>query len=80
MQEQATGYVKSEKHGLTMSIEFYHPQSNSLPSALLNELANEIHDAGIDDEIKVVILRSAGERVFCAGASFAELSQISNSS
>jgi methylglutaconyl-CoA hydratase len=80
MQEQATGFVKSEKHGLTMSIEFYHPQSNSLPAALLNELAIQIHGAGMDDEIKVVILRSIGEKAFCAGASFTELSKINSSS
>src|ERR1700704_2919499 len=80
MQEQTAGHVKSEKHGLTMSIEFYHPQSNSLPSVLLNELANQIHGAGMDDEIKVVILRSVGEKAFCAGASFTELSKINSSS
>jgi methylglutaconyl-CoA hydratase len=80
MQEQTTGYVKSEKHGLTMSIEFYHPQSNSLPAVLLNELATQIHGAGMDDEIKVVILRSVGEKAFCAGASFPELSKINSSS
>ena len=80
MQEQTTGHVKSEKHGLTMSIEFYHPQSNSLPSVLLYELATQIHGAGMDDEIKVVILRSVGEKAFCAGASFAELSKINSSS
>ena len=80
MQEQPTGYVKSEKHGLTMSIEFYHPQSNSLPAVLLNELATQIHGAGLDDEIKVVILRSVGEKAFCAGASFTELSKINSSS
>jgi methylglutaconyl-CoA hydratase len=80
MQEQTTGYVKSEKHGLTMSIEFYHPQSNSLPAVLLNELATQIHGAGMDDEIKVVILRSVGEKAFCAGASFTELSKINSSS
>jgi methylglutaconyl-CoA hydratase len=79
MQEQTAGHVKSEKHGLTMSIEFYHPQSNSLPSVLLNELANQIHGAGMDDEIKVVILRSVGEKAFCAGASFTELSKINSS-
>jgi methylglutaconyl-CoA hydratase len=78
MQEQTTGYVKSEKHGFAMSIEFYHPQSNSLPKALLNELAAQIHGAGIDPEIKVVILKSAGEKAFCAGASFTELSKINN--
>jgi methylglutaconyl-CoA hydratase len=80
MQEQMTGHVKSEKHGSTMSIEFYHPQSNSLPSVLLNELATQIHGAGMDDEIKVVILRSVGEKAFCAGASFTELSKINSSS
>jgi methylglutaconyl-CoA hydratase len=34
----------------------------------------------MDDEIKVVILRSVGEKAFCAGASFAELSKINSSS
>jgi len=80
MQEQTSGHVKSEKHGTTMSIEFYHPQSNSLPGALLNDLATQIHGAGMDEEIKVIILRSVGEKAFCAGASFAELSRINSSS
>jgi methylglutaconyl-CoA hydratase len=79
MQEQNPGYVKSEKHGLTMVIEFYHPQSNSLPQTLLTDLASHIHGAGLDDEIRVIVLRSSGDRAFCAGASFAELSQIKNS-
>ncbi|HET7002240.1 MAG TPA: enoyl-CoA hydratase/isomerase family protein [Puia sp.] len=79
MQELETGYVKSEQHGFVMTIEFYHPQSNSLPSTLLNELAIQIHGAGLDDEIKVVVLRSLGEKAFCAGASFAELSKINSS-
>ena len=34
MQEQNQGYVKSERHGHTMVIEFYHPQSNSMPRAV----------------------------------------------
>ena len=80
MQEQISGYVKSEKHGSLMSIEFYHPQSNSMPAVLLNELATEIHDAGLDEEIKVIIIRSLGEKAFCAGASFTELSKINSSS
>src|SRR5450432_4595309 len=80
MQELATGYVKSDKHGTIMYIEFYHPQSNSLPATLLNELATQIHGAGMDEEVKVIILRSVGEKAFCAGASFAELSKINSSS
>ncbi len=79
MQDQSTGYVKSESRGLAMFIEFYHPQSNSLPLALLTDLASHIHEAGLKDEISVVVLRSFGERAFCAGASFTELSAIKSS-
>src|SRR5450755_2314037 len=78
MPEINSGSVKSERHGLVMFIEFYHPQSNSLPLALLNDLASHIHGAGLDDDIQVIVLRSSGERAFCAGASFTELSQIKN--
>ena len=37
------------------------------------ELASTITKAGEDDNIKVIVLKSAGERAFCAGASFDEL-------
>ena len=59
-------------------IEFFHPQSNSLPSAILNKLASTISQAGTNDEVKVVIIKSKGNRAFCAGASFDELSSIDN--
>lgn len=70
------GYVTSETHNGITTIEFFHPQSNSLPRQLLKDLANEIHNAGIDRDTKVIVLRSAGEKAFCAGASFDELSKI----
>jgi methylglutaconyl-CoA hydratase len=79
MQEKNPGYVKSERHGQTMVIEFFHPQSNSLPQTLLTDLASHVHGAGLDDEIRVIVLRSFGDRAFCAGASFTELSQLKNS-
>ncbi len=79
MQEQIPGYVRSERHGSSMIIEFFHPQSNSMPHNLLTDLARQIHGAGLDDEIRVVILRSGGDRAFCAGASFNELLQIKTS-
>jgi methylglutaconyl-CoA hydratase len=72
------GYVDVETHKGITTIEFFHPQSNSLPHRILDDLANEIHDAGSDNETKVIILRSAGEKAFCAGASFDELTKISN--
>ena len=58
------------------TIEFYHPLSNSLPGKLLGELARAITEMGSNDEVKVIILKSAGERAFCAGASFDELISI----
>ena len=66
-------YVRSETHQHITTIEFYHPQGNSLPSKLLRELANEIHKAVIDFNTRVIVLRSAGEKAFCGGASFDEL-------
>jgi methylglutaconyl-CoA hydratase len=41
----------------------------------LDELAQQIHSAGINDT-KVIILKSAGEGAFCAGASFDELAAV----
>src|SRR6476661_4300687 len=70
------GYVDVETHKGITTIEFFHPQSNSLPHRILDELANEIYDAGREDQTKVIILRSGGERAFCAGASFDELTSI----
>ena len=58
------------------TIEFSHPMSNSLPGKVLSKLAHTIKIAGFDDTIKVIILKSSGDRVFCAGASFEELSSI----
>ncbi|WP_420580644.1 enoyl-CoA hydratase/isomerase family protein [Reichenbachiella sp.] len=58
------------------TITFFHPQSNSLPGEILNLLANTITEAGKNDEIKVIVLKSEGDRAFCAGASFDELISI----
>lgn len=72
------GYVNVETHNGITTIEFFHPQSNSLPHRILEDLASEIHDAGVDQNTRVIIVRSAGEKAFCAGASFDELTQIEN--
>ena len=57
-------------------IEFHHPQSNSLPSRVLAALAQAITDEGTHPDSRVIVLRSAGDRVFCGGASFDELATI----
>ena len=55
------------------TITFGHPQSNSLPGVILNKLAEEIKTVGANAEVRVIILRTLGEKTFCAGASFDEL-------
>jgi methylglutaconyl-CoA hydratase len=72
------GHVKVDHHHGITTIEFFHPQSNSLPAKILDELAQTIHRAGNDEETKVVVLRSDGDKAFCAGASFDELIAIRN--
>ena len=71
-------YVKSHTDNGITTIEFSHPQSNSLPGKLLEELAHEIHFAGTHVETKVIVIKSGGDRTFCSGASFDELLQISS--
>jgi len=58
------------------TIEFFHSMSNSLPGKVLNKLANTITELGNKENVKVIILKSAGDRAFCAGASFDELISI----
>lgn len=70
------GHIHSEIHNGILTIEFSHPQSNSLPGKLLEALAHAFHSAGNDADCKVIVLRSGGEKAFCAGASFDELLSI----
>lgn len=71
-------FVKSDVHCGVATITFFHPASNSLPGALLSKLSDAVHIAGKDSEVRVIILKSEGERAFCAGASFDELMAISS--
>lgn len=75
MDQQAAYVFQSIENGIA-TIEFYHPQSNSLPGAILHQLAETIKQVSADAATKVIVLRSAGEKVFCAGASFDELASI----
>lgn len=58
------------------TIEFYTEQSNALPSQILSDLALKITKAGNDPNAKVILLKSGGNRTFCAGASFDELMMV----
>lgn len=71
------GYVRTDltPDGVAHII-FYHPSHNSLPSKLLNELSAAFKSAGENPATKIVVLRSAEHKTFCAGASFDELAGI----
>ena len=71
-------YVTIKTEGGIARIEFFHPAQNSLPGELLAKLADTIKEAGNNDDIKVIILKSGGDRTFCAGASFNELININD--
>ncbi|MCH8535403.1 MAG: enoyl-CoA hydratase/isomerase family protein [Flavobacteriaceae bacterium] len=69
-------YVKSDINNQIATIEFFHPAHNSLPGDILAQLANTITEVGQNEEVLVIVLKSGGDRTFCAGASFKELINI----
>ncbi|MGB3607488.1 MAG: enoyl-CoA hydratase/isomerase family protein [Psychroserpens sp.] len=71
-------YVKQTIENEVAYIEFFHPAHNSLPGDILVKLAQTITKAGENDAIKVIVLKSGGDRTFCAGASFKELININD--
>ncbi|MCZ6595644.1 MAG: enoyl-CoA hydratase/isomerase family protein [Bacteroidetes bacterium] len=71
-------YVKEQIENGISTIEFFHPAHNSLPGDILTKLVQTITSAGQNEEVKVIILKSGGDRTFCAGASFNELGNIND--
>jgi methylglutaconyl-CoA hydratase len=76
MDKRLQGSVELDIQNNIATITFFHPSHNSLPGRLLAELTAAIEKAGQDETVKVVVLKSAGDRTFCAGASFDELISI----
>lgn len=70
------GYVRTDVSDGIGRIEFFHPKSNALPSAILRDLAAAVTAMGADPAARVIVLQSGGTGPFCAGASFDELSAI----
>ena len=71
-------YVKYDIKNNIATIEFFHPEQNSLPGNILAQLVETITNVGNNADVKVVILKSGGDRTFCAGASFKELMAIND--
>ena len=70
------GFVNQELKNNISEITFGHPKSNSLPGEILELLAQTILNEGAKEEVKAILLKSEGEKAFCAGASFDELLSI----
>ena len=73
----STSHVHLKVENKVGYIEFFNPPHNALPSAMLATLVELIETAGADPSISVIVLKSGGDRTFCAGASFEELIAIS---
>jgi methylglutaconyl-CoA hydratase len=58
------------------TVTFGGTKGNSLPGALLRELAQTIESTAAKSEVNVIVLTSEGDGPFCAGASFDELKSI----
>ena len=62
------------------NITFFNPKSNSFTSKMLEELSHLLYQLSKNEAINVIVLKSYGEKAFCAGASFDELLQIKTAS
>ncbi|MCC6542430.1 MAG: enoyl-CoA hydratase/isomerase family protein [Flavobacteriales bacterium] len=72
------GYVRHRIQEGIGTVTFHHPKSNSLPGHILRGMADAIALCGSDPSVRVIVLRSDGDKVFCAGASFDELVAIND--
>ena len=75
---RANGSLYTSIENKVATVEFGHPASNSFVSELLERLTEELQQLAANDSVSVVILKSEGDRAFCAGASFDELMAVSN--
>ena len=78
MTPKSTGSLFTTIKNNIATITFGHPASNSFPSELLERLTNELISVGKNSSVAIIILKSQGEKAFCAGASFDELMAISS--
>ena len=76
--DRANGSLYTKIDNKVATVEFGHPASNSFVSELLERLASEFAKLSDNDAVSLIVLKSEGDRAFCAGASFDELVAISN--
>ena len=65
--------VRSERRGRTLLLTLDHPPVNVLSTEVLVALAERLRSAEADPEVRVVVLTSAAEKAFAAGANIREM-------
>lgn len=71
------GSLYTRIDGKVAHVEFGHPASNSFVSELLQRLTTTINELSENTDVSVILLKSEGDKAFCAGASFDELLAVS---
>ncbi len=67
------GSISNTINNTIAEVTFKHPSSNAFPASLLQKLVDTLNSLSEDDTVKIIVLKSGGNRAFCAGASFDEL-------
>lgn len=78
MTDRQEGSLYTHIQNRIATVEFGHPASNSFPSVLLDRLTKELNSLSLNNDVSIIILKSEGNRAFCAGASFDELIAVDN--
>lgn len=78
METSSNGYIKTDIQHHIARVTFAHPAHNSLPTPLLQKLEATFRQLDKQEDVRVIVLQSGGDRTFCAGASFDELLAIKN--
>lgn len=60
------------------TVEFGHPAGNSFVAELLERLGKTLNELSENDAVHLIVLKSEGNKAFCAGASFDELLAVDN--
>ena len=76
--DRENGSLYTSINGYVATVEFGHPASNSFVSELLDRLAKEFNKLSENKDVHIILLKSEGDKAFCAGASFDELMAVSN--
>ena len=76
--DRLNGSLYSKIEDKIATVEFGHPNANSFPLELLQRLAKEIDLLSENENVSIILLKSEGDKAFCAGASFDELLAIEN--